>query len=221
MRYYYANSMNEAVGPVEDSYLYQALRSRSVSMETMVTQEGSEDWTPLKDVMLYFFSHTGDVQGPLYLKEICQLAAGCPEAFLVTEPGGTDWIPLATVSDMVPVATSAQSVARPGVVSGRTAPQISRSKREIPPIPRGVIAAGMVWVAMGGVIVLGILVDAVDAPGAVGKTPGMKSAASAHPASIWPIVRILSGSFGAFIFFRGVTAKSCNNQVSRFSRFRC
>ena len=150
MRYYYNDESNQVSGPVEEGFLYQACRTGSLSMGTMVVPEGGDAWMPLDEVLPYFFSYRGSVLGPLTLKQIQAFAAQAPDPVLVTEPGGSDWSPLpasvstAPVPPPLPVGRSATPAAPPAVSQAR------HSKRAPAAIPGGVVAAGVIWTTYGG-----------------------------------------------------------------------
>jgi len=158
MRYYYTDHLNRPTGPVEDTALYHAYRTGALPTPVLVAPEGREEWKPLEDVLPYFFSYRGGVQGPLTLYQIHAFAAGVPEPVLATEPGGDNWQPLTHFPGfsvpsppplpppLPPAPTAAAGLARGRPAAGGGKPARSRRRAEF---PAGVRTAGWIWILYG------------------------------------------------------------------------
>lgn len=157
MRYFYVDQLNRPAGPVEAAVLCEALLSGALSPDSLIAEEYTDVWQPLASLLPFYFSQNGETAGPTSLAEIHQAARTSQGPILICPLGGSSWHPLpgATLTSAPP----ALPVVAATIVSAtpRALPQPAGHKR----IRTSILAAGVIWIAQGGLILTGTLLMAL------------------------------------------------------------
>jgi len=161
MRYFYVEQLNRPAGPVEAAALCEALLSGALSPDSLIAEEYTDVWQPLASLLPFYFSQNGETAGPASLAEIHEATRAAPGLVLICPLGGSSWHPLPGAS--LTSAAPALAVVAATIVSAtpRATPQ--------PAVPAGpkrirtsIHAAGVIWIAQGGLILTGTLLMALS-----------------------------------------------------------
>ena len=86
MKYYYLDEENQAQGPLRAEALVSELSDGSLQMETLVAEEGGEDWRSLKEVLPSLMKASSRPPVPGKPKDDLPRAEGRPELEFYTDP---------------------------------------------------------------------------------------------------------------------------------------